>query len=114
MARSASWQMNKGERTKLRKKVSAYLSRRGASKTDGILGTEFRLKTPAGALKISMSEEYGTIFSKFSDPGRGRKCVGASNPYSGKWNFHFGKESAATAFDMWKNQMERLDQCGKR
>ena len=56
----------------------------------------FLLQTPAGPLSITVYGDW--IAQRFDDVEAGslftRQCCGAaSNPYSGKWNFHFpGKE----------------------
>ena len=51
---------------------------------------------------------FGTIFAKFEDPDRAR-VVRGTNPYSGKWNFHFGeKDSPDSAFQLFYSNLEHI------
>lgn len=57
-----------------------------------------RLRTLAGDLEISVLD--GWVATRFADPDLARALLNPSgqfggcrlNPYSGKWNFHFGAE----------------------
>ena len=57
---------------------------------------DFEMDTPAGLLHISVHETW--LATRFDDVAMGRAftatCGTSSNPYSGKWNFHFGDGSA--------------------
>ena len=53
---------------------------------------QFEMDTPAGLLYLSVYEDW--LATRFDDVKRGtaftQTCGQSSNPYSGKWNFHFG------------------------
>jgi len=53
---------------------------------------DFELDTPAGLLNFSVHETW--VATRFDDVAQGRafteSCGSSCNPYSGKWNFHFG------------------------
>jgi hypothetical protein len=57
---------------------------------------DYELDTPAGLLHISVHETW--LATRFDDVARGvaftKTCGYSSNPFSGKWNFHFGDGSA--------------------
>ena len=69
-------------------KVAALLLDLGATPSD----YDFALPTRVGLLKLhpseNMTEGLGTVFTRFDDPKAATELV-PSNPYSGKWNFHF-------------------------
>jgi hypothetical protein len=50
------------------------------------------LNTPAGLLHLTVYDDW--LATRFDDVGRGtaftKTCGYSSNPFSGKWNFHFG------------------------
>jgi len=52
---------------------------------------QYQLDTPAGLLHLSVHENW--LATRFDDVDRGRaftvSCGRSSNPYSGKWNFHY-------------------------
>ena len=52
---------------------------------------DYALDTPAGLLHISVHE--GWVATRFEDVDQGlaftESCGRSSNPYSGKWNFHY-------------------------
>lgn len=52
---------------------------------------DYALDTPAGLLHVSVHE--GWVATRFDDVALGTKftqsCGRSSNPYSGKWNFHY-------------------------
>ncbi|MGD0900314.1 MAG: hypothetical protein ABR915_20980 [Thermoguttaceae bacterium] len=59
---------------------------------------DYELDTPVGVLHISVYGDW--VATRFADPARGteftKTCGHACNPYSGKWNFHFGDGTAAS------------------
>jgi hypothetical protein len=88
--------MNKVEREKLKKKVVKLMQELKAE-PGNFLNYEWKVQTTLGPLLVHYSLECGTVFTRFKDPKRAREMV-RCNPYSGKWNFHFGKTSADAAF----------------
>lgn len=71
-------------------------------------GVQFRVSTFVGPLVVHYEYWFGTIFSKFDEPERA-KIVPGTNPYTGKWNFHFGKEdSPDDAFQLFKSNLESV------
>ena len=61
---------------------------------------EYELDTPAGLLHLTVHDDW--LATRFDDVARGtaftKTCGCSSNPYSGKWNFHFG-DGAASSLD---------------
>jgi hypothetical protein len=57
---------------------------------------DYELETPAGLLHLTVYDDW--LATRFDDVGRGsaftRTCGCSSNPFSGKWNFHFGAGGA--------------------
>jgi hypothetical protein len=57
---------------------------------------DHELDTPAGLLHLSVHDNW--LATRFDDVARAtaftKTCRCPSNPYSGKWNFHFGSSSA--------------------
>jgi len=57
---------------------------------------DYELDTPAGLLHMSVHETW--LATRFDDVAKGKAftatCGTSSNPYSGKWNFHFGDGTA--------------------
>lgn len=57
---------------------------------------DHELDTPAGLLHLSVHEAW--LATRFDDVTRGtaftKTCGCTCNPYSGKWNFHYGDGSA--------------------
>ena len=57
---------------------------------------QFELDTPAGLLHVSVYDDW--VATRFDNVARGteftRTCGHRCNPYSGKWNFHFGDGTA--------------------
>ena len=110
--RAAKWQMNKAEREKLHRKFLRLMKERGASQ--GGVMYQWCMDTQLGELGLSFDEEHGAIFCRFQDVDKAcvklnpnRHCISPLwnrlNPYSGKWNFHFGKVSAAAAWaEFWR------------
>ncbi|MDY0170386.1 MAG: hypothetical protein RBS80_27825 [Thermoguttaceae bacterium] len=53
---------------------------------------DYALDTPAGMLHLSVYDTW--VATRFDDVAMGRaftaSCGSSCNPYSGKWNFHFG------------------------
>jgi hypothetical protein len=69
--------------------VTAYLASLGARPGRFY---DHQLTTPAGLMHVSI---YGNwIACRYEDVAQGRaftkSCGRACNPYSGKWNFHYG------------------------
>ena len=59
---------------------------------------DYEIGTPAGVLHVSICDDW--VATRFDNPARGteftKTCGHACNPYSGKWNFHFGDGTAAS------------------
>jgi hypothetical protein len=69
--------------------VETYLQSIGAQKTN-CFTYEWEVETKAGKLYIHVCTEHGpTIYTSFTDEKAGYAATKDSNPYSGKWNFHF-------------------------
>lgn len=85
-----------------------YLSRVSQVKDCPGGGVQFRVNTFVGPLVVHYDLWFGTIFTMFEDPNRAR-IVPGTNPYSGKWNFHFGeKDSADDAFQLFQSNLESV------
>ena len=110
--------MKKSERGALGRKLAALLRcdiEQIADITRGAI-----VKTKAGELRIHFDlRMFGTIFCRFQDPqaackvlhgteksypGRGQRL----NPYSGKWNFHFGDVKAEHAFSEFESEFNKV------
>ena len=74
---------------------------------------QFQLQTCVGLLRLSMSEGHSlaSVFCRFDEPERAVEVIGRHqmNPYSGKWNHHWGKEDdPEIALRLFKADLERL------
>ena len=52
----------------------------------------YSIQTNVGGYSFSVDtvlDGFGAVFGRFDEPTRAKKRVDC-NPYSGKWNFHFG------------------------
>jgi hypothetical protein len=60
---------------------------------------DYELDTPAGLLHLSVHD--GWLATRFDDVAMGTKftesCGRPSNPFSGKWNFHYAESYAVEA-----------------
>jgi len=116
--RRPKWQMTVAEGKKFKRLVLADLKTRGVKPNKGgYLATMYdqTVPTEAGQYMVDVRHaDEGTIFGRFANVKKGHACVRNSNPHSGKWNFHYGRETASRAFSDWKRQMDRLAQCGDK
>lgn len=117
--RRAKWEMTKAQGDKFKRDVLQVLKAHHATRNTGYMARMYNLRvpTPAGTLLIDTTHvDEGSIFGRFVRPELGRKCVRSSNPYSGKWNFHFGRSEARGAASYFRGAMDRLMVCrvGKR
>ncbi len=59
---------------------------------------DYVLETPAGLLHVTVYGDW--VATRFDDVARGRAftatCGHSCNPYSGKWNFHYGDGTAGS------------------
>jgi hypothetical protein len=59
---------------------------------------EYELDTPVGLLHLTVYDNW--LATRFEEVARGsaftKTCGCSSNPYSGKWNFHFGDGTAGS------------------
>lgn len=88
-------------------RIRAILEQAGA--TLGQWG-EYTLETRYGHLSAHPTMFYDecTVFCRFSDPARAAHGVDC-NPYSGKWNFHYGSgHTLAEAADLAEDFAARL------
>ena len=94
LCRRKSQKLQKAE-AKLKAAVTKYLTDLGVRPGRWY---HFELDTPAGLLHVSVFENW--VATRFEDVKRGTEfthtCNHFSNPYSGKWNFHFGDGTAAS------------------
>lgn len=78
---------------KFKAAVTSYIVELGA-RPGGFY--DYELDTPAGLLHLSVYDDW--LATCFDDVARAtaftKTCRCPSNPYSGKWNFHFGSSSA--------------------
>jgi len=81
------------------REMAARLLAAGAVEGEQAFGYRYRLETRAGTLVLTMhaSDLDGksrilSLFGRFLNPVRAVGYTGESNPYSGKWNFHFGED----------------------
>jgi hypothetical protein len=78
-------------RSAFKQRVIEFIESLGAIPSDGLYA--FTVTTPAGEVGISIDD--CTIFCRFSDVAAATQftathCgVRTSNPYSGKWNWHY-------------------------
>ena len=77
-------------RAAFKQRVSDFLTKLGASESDGL--SRWKLDTPLGELDISIWDS--AIMCRFTDVERGSNFTRqftsqSSNPFSGKWNWHF-------------------------
>jgi hypothetical protein len=107
--RTGKHEMLKAERAKLSRLLIAFLESHGAvPRISGNHGQFFDghdLETTVGTLRVQALSDF--IACRFAEPGRaslwyyGRDDLhpcqshGRLNPYSGKFNFHFGRTTAA-------------------
>jgi hypothetical protein len=117
--------MNKKDREQLLKWFLKAMKNLGAAQ-EMTLGPSCRwpcrwqLQTELGLLRLSFREETGTIFCRFQNPGRASEVLNPNkdsgpvrnynrlNPYSGKWNFHFGKTSAKEAWTEFWSELQPI------
>jgi hypothetical protein len=90
----------------LRKMVEKLMQELGA--TPGDLGYSYRINTKAGPLDLGVSEMFSAIMTRFEDEKLARVFVSDSNPYSGKWNFHFSRVTAAQAFEHFRSRLAEV------
>ena len=115
--RRAKWEMTKAQGAKFKKDVLQVLRKHHATRNTGYMASMYNLKvpTPAGTLLIDTTRlDEGNIFGRFKRPELGKRCVLHSNPYSGKWNFHFGRAEARGAASYFRGAMDRLMVCRVR
>ena len=59
---------------------------------------DYEIDTPAGLLHLTVYDDW--LATRFDDVGLAtaftKTCGCSSNPFSGKWNFHFGNGNAAS------------------
>lgn len=114
--RRPSYQMTTPEGAKFKRSVQSFLKKMGltalpASSEWSSMYTH-AVKTPAGKLFVDMDRvDTGTVFMRFNNPSKGKKCSYRSNPYSGKFNFHYGKVKATDAFSDFKLALSRVRSC---
>lgn len=95
------------ERRKLSYLVRKFILANGGSEgNDYADHVGYTLPTAAGELSVTYDRGWGTIFGRFEDVEAAKKLLGTApynrlNPYSGKWNFHFGRTTAEAAFEQW-------------
>ena len=100
--------MRAAERDRLGALLVQYLATVGVEEDDGTSHLTFRLETSVGPLTVSYDLQFGNIFTHFEDPKRASKIVDC-NPFSGKWNFHFDRETTADqAYEHFRSLLERL------
>ena len=107
--RTKPWQMLKAERVKLQKLFTAWLTEHEAKPTRK--GWEhmypWEVETTLGPYVLNFSVDYGTIFGRFLDVDKARLHV-PCNPYSGKYNSHFGRATATEAFIQFSHAVNRF------
>ena len=108
MARRASAKQLLKAQDRFRAALIEYIISKGA-RTGRFY--DFEMDTPAGLLHLSV---YGNwIATRFDDVALGRRFCDC-NPFSGKWNFHFGFDGTVVSLDPEKaiahfgSQLERL------
>ena len=116
--RRESWEMTKAEGAKFRKRVLTLLKRHGAAKNTGEWASMYNtvVHTPAGDLMLDTKKiETGTVFGRFANVKKGTICSrGDSNPYSGKWNHHFGRRKAVHAGAEFARALDSVTSCKMR
>lgn len=113
MARAKSWQMTKANRDKFQERLYDLMESLGGRPRREYAGgrTVWDLDTPAGPLEVRSVDNYGAITAQFKDPKRAAKCMNYGaiknvNPYSGKWNHHYGNVKADVAFQDFSSRMK--------
>lgn len=76
---------------------------------------QYQLMTSVGILQLSFCEGYNlaSIFCRFDEPELAIPVIGerAMNPYSGKWNWHIGRDSNVDWYpDNFKKQIDGITQ----
>ncbi len=77
--------------------VEKILTGYGAKKTNEFLGYPWAMDTKAGRLFIKPDGEPSTVYSifcRFQNPKDAKENGLESNPFTGKWNFHFAREKS--------------------
>lgn len=96
---------------RLKKLMGDYVLSKGGELTEHKFGYLWKLPTKFGELLITVhDDDWGSIFGRFQgdDIASAHKELDC-NPYSGKWNFHYGKEiEVEKVFEEWKSHVERL------
>lgn len=114
--RRPNWAMTKTEGAKFRQSVRDFLKKMGmtplASGSEWASMYTHAVKTPAGKLFVDMNQvDTGTVFMRFNNPEKGKKCSFRSNPHSGKFNFHYGRVKATDAFSDFKHTLTQVRSC---
>src|SRR5262245_29140824 len=114
--RARPGQMLKREREKLVRLVREFVLVNGGRYTpeeEIVLSYRVELPTLAGLLRIAV--DGGNIFCRFDDEKTAAHVLAAVgintarlNPHSGKWNWHFGRETAQEAFGAFVRELEPL------
>lgn len=104
-----------------RERLGQLLAKRLVCSLAPLIDISQRVKvaTKAGLLSVFYDTTHGTIFCRFDDPEFAAKVLypGAQvrinsgyrlNPYSGKWNFHFGACTADEAFDQFEREYKQV------
>src|SRR5262249_55932363 len=114
--RARPGQMLKREREKLVRLVRQYVLDNGGqlrSEDDCLPPYRLELPTLAGLLRLAL--DGGTGFGRFDDEKAAAYVlclVGINtarlNPHSGKWNWHFGRQTAREAFEAFVRELEPL------
>lgn len=99
--------MLKRERDKLGRLLVSYLTSIGATLQQGQWWERWQVETSLGVLSVNYHDDYGSIMIRFDNPEIARKRVNC-NPYTGKWNLHFGRVTAIEAFGAFKNRLESV------
>lgn len=103
--------------------VEAYVNTLDAIPGDERLPPRWTIETILGPLtviadapiyengKILHSSPHLTVFGRFEDVKRATQHFGSweVNPYSGKWNHHFGVDTTPEeAFEVWRKRIEAI------
>ena len=101
--------MTKKQRQLFLKKAKELLLSLGAVQEED----RFTMQTKVGRLQLHPRDDetigLGTVFARFDDHKAAKKLVD-SNPFSGKWNFHFFHgwtvETAMGELSYWLNKVK--------
>ena len=97
--------MSRAEIRKLTSMVQSWAMARDLTQDDN---GNFSVATDAGRMRLSIDGTFGTVFCRFVEAELAHHIDASVNPYSGKFNHHFGKVSALEAYSQFRCRIDRF------